>query len=71
MAISPATVRAVNEAVQTIPLPEVRVQELPVELNQLLAAAVANRARLDFDVDPGDFRRTLVPGGAPGTGSRA
>ena len=59
MAIDPETVTVVNGAIQNIPLPDVRVQELPVELNQLHAAAVANRARLDFDADPVDFRRAL------------
>jgi hypothetical protein len=59
MAITPATVRAINEAVQGIPLPDVRVEEVPVELNQLHAAAVTNRARLDFDVEPSSFRLAL------------
>lgn len=59
MAIVPETVTAVNDAIQGIPLPDVRVRELPVELNQLLAAAVANRLRLDFDADPSEFRRML------------
>ena len=60
MRITPKTVAEVNQAIQKIALPEMRVQELPVELNQLLAAAVANRARLDFDLDPADFRRALI-----------
>ena len=59
MAITRETVTTVNEAFQEIPLPDVRVQELPVELNQFRAASVGNRARLDFDGDPSDFRRLL------------
>jgi hypothetical protein len=59
MAITPQTVTTVNDAVQGIPLPDVRIQELPVELNQLQTASVGNRARLDFDADPSDFRRLL------------
>jgi hypothetical protein len=60
MAISPRTVTESNEAIQGIPLPPARVEELPVELNQLAAAALASRARVDFDVDPTDFRRALA-----------
>ena len=59
MTITPQTIVAANDSVHELPLPDVRVQELPVELNQLRAAAVANRARLDFDADPSDFRRAL------------
>jgi len=59
MAITPQTVTTLNDSVHELPLPDVRVQELPVELNQLHVAAVANRARLDFDADPSDFRRAL------------
>ena len=60
MAIYPVTVKVVNEAIQGIPLPEARAEELPVELNQLHAAAIINRARLDFDLDPADFPRALT-----------
>jgi hypothetical protein len=56
---TPQTVTALNDAIQEIPLSDVRVQELPVELNQLLAASVTNRERIDFDADPSDFRRAL------------
>jgi hypothetical protein len=59
MAIGPETVKMVNHAIQNILLLDLRIHELPVELNQLHAAAVANRARLDFDADPSDFRRAL------------
>jgi hypothetical protein len=59
MAIGPATVRAINEAIQGIPLSDVRVEEVPVELNQLHDAAVVNRARLDFDAEPSAFVTAL------------
>lgn len=58
MAITQRTVTTLNEAVQ-LPLPDVRVQELPVELNQLHRASVTSRGRLDFDADPSEFRRLL------------
>ena len=59
MSVGPRMIREINEAVQNIPLPDLRVEELPVELNQLHAATSANRPRVDFDVDPNDFRRAL------------
>lgn len=52
---SPSLVSAQNAAVQTIPLPPGRVDELPAELNQLLAATLGNRSRLDFDIEPASF----------------
>ena len=52
---SPSLVSAQNAAVQTIPLPAGRVDELPAELNQLLAATLGNRSRLDFDIEPASF----------------
>lgn len=59
MSVGPRMIREINEAMQGIPLPEIRVEELPVELNQLHAAILKNRPRVDFDVDPNDFRRAL------------
>jgi len=59
MSVGPKMIREINEAVQGIPLPDIRVEELPVELNQLHAAIRTNRPRVDFDVDPNDFRRAL------------
>ena len=59
MTISAKTVKALNEEMQDIPIEETRITELPVELNQLHDAAVALRARHDFDREPADFRRVL------------
>ncbi|MFM9885533.1 MAG: hypothetical protein ACKVQT_21105 [Burkholderiales bacterium] len=53
-------VMALNEAIQTVPIPSVRVRELPTELNQFHAAAKLNRSRLDFDSEPADFARALA-----------
>ena len=53
-------VAAQNAAVQTIPLAARRVEELPIELNQLFAAALANRARLVFDTEPASFVVSLA-----------
>ena len=44
-----------NACLQTISLAAPRVQELPVELNQFFAAALANRSRLNFDIEPASF----------------
>ena len=55
-------VAAQNAALQTIPLPARRLEELPTELNQFFAAALANRARLDFDTEPADFIVALARG---------
>jgi hypothetical protein len=60
MSVTPRMIREVNEALQSIPLPDVRVEELPVELNQFQVAILANRPRVDFDVDPHDFLRALT-----------
>lgn len=60
MSVSPRMIREVNDAVQGIPLPDLRIEELPVELDQFHAAILANRSRVDFDVDPHDFRRVLA-----------
>ena len=53
--LSPSLVSAQNAAVQTIPLPPGRIDELPAELNQFLAATLGNRSRLDFDTEPACF----------------
>jgi hypothetical protein len=59
MSVGPRMIREINEAVQGVPLPDIRVEELPVELNQFHAAILKNRPRVDFDIDPNDFRRAL------------
>jgi hypothetical protein len=48
-------VSAQNECVQVIPMPLNRTEELPTELNWLLGAALANRLRVAFDVEPASF----------------
>lgn len=55
-------VAAQNAALQTIPLPARRIEELPTELNQFFSAALANRVRLDFDTEPADFIVALARG---------
>jgi hypothetical protein len=59
MGVTEALVRAHNAALACIPLSDVRAAELPVELNQLAAAAEAVRHLLQFDTEPADFVRTL------------
>ena len=51
-----------NAALQSLPLSAGRIAELPIELNQLFAAALANRARLDFDTEPASFVAALARG---------
>ncbi len=59
MDVTEALVRAQNAATARIPLTDPRAAELPVELNQLAAAAEAVRHLLQFDAEPADFTRTL------------
>jgi hypothetical protein len=58
MAVTEALVRAQN-ALARLPLTDLRAAELPVELNQLAAAAEAVRHLQEFDAEPGDFARVL------------
>lgn len=53
-------VSALNASLANIPLAEIRVNELPTEINQLRAAALANRARQQFDLEPANFASTLA-----------
>ena len=59
MAVTVKSISAINEEMQEIPIDAARVDELPVELNQLLEAARALRSAHDFDSDPVNFRRVL------------
>ena len=59
MTVTEALVRAHNAALARIPLTDLRAAELPVELNQLAAAAEAARHLLTFDAEPADFVTTL------------
>ena len=59
MTVTESLVRAHNAALAGIPLTDARAAELPVELNQLAAAAEAARHLLAFDSEPADFVTTL------------
>jgi hypothetical protein len=58
MAVTEALLRAQNAQAQ-IPMADMRAAELPVELNQLAAAAEAVRHLQIFDSEPADFVRVL------------
>ena len=49
-------VRLMNEAYARLKLKSERIEELPIELEQLRAAIETANAKVDFDVDPHDFR---------------
>ncbi len=59
MGVTEAMVRAQNAAQARIPLSDARAAELPVELNQLAAAAEATRHLPMFEAEPADFVRVL------------
>ncbi len=59
MTVTVKSISAINEEMQEIPIEEKRIEELPVELNQLLGAARALCPAHDFDRDPADFQRVL------------
>jgi hypothetical protein len=59
MGVTEALVRAQNTALARIPLTDLRASEVPIELNQLAAAAEAVRNLLQFDAEPADFVQTL------------
>ena len=65
-AYSAALVSALNAALANIPLADVRIVELPVELNQFRAAALANRPRQQFDIEPASFAASLASGARGG-----
>jgi hypothetical protein len=60
MSVKADTVRAMNEAYAGLSLKPARVEEIPIELNQLRSAIEAVNRRVDFDVDPFDFRVALL-----------
>ncbi|WP_158292078.1 hypothetical protein [Paracraurococcus ruber] len=60
MTIPPELVRLWNAAHPRLALTEARLAELPVELQQLRAAAEAARGRVAFDTEPSAFRRLLA-----------
>ena len=53
-------VRAMNEDYARLKLEAARIEELPIELGQLAKAMEAANPRVDFDVDPYDFRAALI-----------
>lgn len=59
---SAALVSALNAALANIPVTDGRIVELPVELNQFRAAALANRPRQQFDIEPANFAASLASG---------
>ncbi|MEA3067142.1 MAG: hypothetical protein QOK41_549 [Sphingomonadales bacterium] len=53
-------VRAMNESYAKLQLDAARVEELPIELEQLRRAIEASNPKVDFDIDPFDFRAALL-----------
>jgi hypothetical protein len=53
-------VRAMNESYAKLQLDAARVEELPIELEQLRRAIEAANRKVDFDVDPFEFRAVLL-----------
>lgn len=49
-------VRRMNEDYAQLQLEAARIEELPVELEQLRRAIEAANPKVDFDTDPSDFR---------------
>jgi hypothetical protein len=63
MPIDRETVRRINADYAGITLDEPREAELAVELTQFLDASERGRHRLDFNLDPHDFRVALIETG--------
>jgi hypothetical protein len=53
-------VRAMNESYAKLQLDAARVEELPIELEQLRRAIEAANRKVDFDIDPFEFRAALL-----------
>jgi hypothetical protein len=49
-------VRRMNEDYAQLQLEAARIEELPIELEQLRKAMEAASPKVDFDTDPSDFR---------------
>ena len=49
-------VRRMNEDYAQLQLEAARIEELPIELEQLRKAMEAANPKVDFDTDPSDFR---------------
>jgi hypothetical protein len=53
-------VRIMNDAYARLELEPARIEELPIELEQLCRAIERVNAKVDFDVDPSDYRAALL-----------
>ena len=53
-------IRLMNEAQARLQLQPGRIEELPIELEQLSRAMETANPRVDFDTDPYDFRTALL-----------
>jgi hypothetical protein len=53
-------VRVMNESYAKLQLEAARVEELPIELEQLRRAIETANPKVDFDIDPFDFRSALL-----------
>ncbi len=53
-------VRAMNESYAKLQLDAARIEELPIELEQLCRAIEATNPKVDFDSDPFEFRAALL-----------
>lgn len=60
MTVKGPTVQAMNDGYAQLSLTPARTEELPLELNQLRGAIESVNRRVDFDVDPFDFRVALL-----------
>jgi hypothetical protein len=53
-------VRVMNESYAQLQLDAARIEELPIELEQLSRAIETANPKVDFDIDPFDFRSALL-----------
>lgn len=53
-------VRRMNEDYAQLRLEAARIEELPIELEQLRQAIETANPKVDFDTDPFDFRTALL-----------
>jgi hypothetical protein len=60
MKVTGDLVRAMNPVYADLKLEPARMEELPVELEQLRTAIEAVQPRVEFDIDPFDFQVALL-----------
>jgi hypothetical protein len=58
--ITSELVRLMNESYAKLRLEARRIEELPIELEQLRRAIEAVNGKVDFDIDPSDFQAALL-----------